>query len=82
MASASAASKASRVAWALVVDHGGGDAVRGGKGQAGGIGPVGDHRHHLRRPASAAQRCTMASMLEPRPEIRMTMRFMGGGSDA
>ena len=27
--------------------------------------------------ASAAQRCTMASMLEPRPEIRMTMRFIG-----
>src|SRR5262245_17802303 len=25
---------------------------------------------------SAAQRCTMACMLEPRPEIRMTMRFM------
>jgi hypothetical protein len=24
----------------------------------------------------SAQRCTMASMLEPRPETRMTMRFM------
>src|SRR5881397_2236305 len=28
--------------------------------------------------ASAAQRSTMASMFEPLPEMRITMRFMGG----
>ncbi len=69
----------------LVRDHRGGDAVR----RARAPGPPasglvaddgGDARTEALRPSarcSAAR--TMAAMLEPPPEIRITMFFMGGG---
>jgi hypothetical protein len=66
IASASCASKASRER-SRVVDHRGGDAVRLREAQAGGVGAVADHRRDLRRPPSAAEALTIASMFEPRP---------------
>ena len=77
---ASASSKASRVAKACVIDHRGGDAARGREGQARGIGPVAITATTRAVQPCSAQRSTIACMLEPRPEMRMTMRFMAAGS--
>ena len=64
---------------AAVVDHGGGDALRRGPGQPRRVGAVGEHGHDTRRPAfgGAALR-RWPRRLEPRPLMRMTMRFMAG----
>ena len=78
MHSASAWSKPARSGWDLVVDDRGGDAVRACELEPAGARPVADHRGDTRAGMPAR---TMASILLPRPEMRMTMDFMGCWND-
>ena len=77
---ASAASKASRVGEGAVIDDRGRDAVARARTSS----PAASARLLITAAMRAGQRLgarrrsTIASMLEPRPEIRMTMRFIGG----
>jgi benzoyl-CoA reductase/2-hydroxyglutaryl-CoA dehydratase subunit BcrC/BadD/HgdB len=58
----------------LVIHHGSGNATLCSPGEACGIGAIGDHR---RNACAGILASTMACILEPRPEIRMTIFFMG-----
>ena len=75
--SASAASKASRRREGAVVDDLGGDAALARERQAGGVGAVAETAAMRASQRSLAQARTIASMFEPRPEMRMTMFFIG-----